>query len=167
MVSNGNRSGYVTVRRLVAASLAAAAIGLAAVGTADADTPQRGRVEVLELKVQNDQYEVLDLGAAGPSLGDLDVYSGYSVKDGRNVGRGGGSCQVVQVHGAEITKQCLITMEVEGGSLTMQALWTTGASDPLDMAVTGGTGAYAAARGTVRFWDIGTPNERARAEIQR
>ncbi|MFD4656120.1 hypothetical protein ACFWP2_10885 [Kitasatospora sp. NPDC058444] len=167
MVTTGSSSRYVTVKRLVAASLATAAIGFAAVGTADADAPRRGRVEVLELKVQNDQYEALDLGAAGPSLGDMDVYSGTAVQDGRSVGRGGGSCQVVQVEGEDITTQCLITMAVEGGSLTMQSLWTKGTSTPLDMAVTGGTGAYAGARGTFRFWDIGTPNERARAEIQR
>ncbi len=167
MVTNGSSSRYVTVRRFVAASLATAAIGFAAVGTADADAPRRGRVEVLELKVQNDQYEAVDLGPAGPSLGDMDVYSGTAVKDGRSVGRGGGSCQVVQIHGGEITTQCVLTLGVEGGSLTVQSLWTKGSSTPLDMAITGGTGAYASARGVIRFWDIGTPNERARAEIQR
>ncbi|MET8546261.1 hypothetical protein ABZW03_37395 [Kitasatospora sp. NPDC004799] len=167
MVTNGSSRRYLTVRRLLAASLAAAAIGVAAVGTADADSPRRGRVEVLELKVQNDQYEALDLGPVGPSLGDMDVYSGTAVQDGRSVGRGGGSCQVVQIDGGGVTTQCLITMAVDGGSLTMQSLWTKGSSTPLDMAVTGGTGAYASAHGTVRFWDIGTPDERARAEIQR
>nr|WP_280358559.1 hypothetical protein [Nocardia otitidiscaviarum] len=55
-------------------------------------------------------------------------------------------------------------MEIADGSVTMQSLWVRGAS-PLDMAITGGTGTYREARGTVRFWDIGTPNERARAEI--
>ncbi|MFF4920502.1 hypothetical protein ACFY4B_07970 [Kitasatospora sp. NPDC001261] len=167
MGTNGSSSRYLTARRFVAAALATAAIGFAAVGTADADSLRKGRVEVLELKVQNDQYEVLDLGAAGPSLGDMDVYSGATVQGGHSVGRGGGSCQVVQLHGGEVTKQCLITMEVEGGSLTMQSLWTKGSSAPLDMAVTGGTGAYAGAHGIVRFWDIGTPDERARAEIRR
>ncbi|MFF7991547.1 hypothetical protein ACFZDG_17350 [Kitasatospora xanthocidica] len=167
MVTDGFGSRHVTVRRLLAASLATAAIGFAVAGNADAGTPSRGNVEVLELKVQNDQYEAVDLGPAGPSLGDLDVYSGTSVKDGRTVGRGGGSCEVVQISGGDVTKQCLITMEVGGGSLTMQSLWSKGSTAPLDMAVTGGTGAYATARGTVRFWDIGTADERARAEIRR
>ncbi|MGW2374745.1 allene oxide cyclase barrel-like domain-containing protein [Kitasatospora sp. NPDC001683] len=167
MVTNGNSSRYVTVKRFLAASLATAAIGLVAVGNADAGTPRKGNVEILDLMVQNDQYQAVDLGPAGPSLGDLDVYSGTTVKDGRSLGHGGGSCQVVQIDGGVITAQCLITMEVEGGSLTLQSLWTKGSSAPLDMAITGGTGSYATARGTVRFWDIGTPNERARAEIQR
>ncbi|MER7583868.1 hypothetical protein [Kitasatospora sp. NPDC097691] len=170
MPTDGNSTRHLTARRLLAASLATAAIAIAAtgtaVGTADADTPRRAHVEVLELEVHNGQYEAVDLGPAGPSLGDLDVYSGTTVKDGRTVGRGGGSCQVVQTDAAGTTAQCLLTMEVDGGSLTLQSLWTKGSTAPLDMAVTGGTGAYAGARGTVRFWDIGTPNERARAEIR-
>jgi hypothetical protein len=128
------------------------------------DAPARERVEILELGVQNTQYEALDLGKPGPSLGDTDVYSGNAIKDGRKVGRGGGSCQVIQLEGDSVTMQCVITMELDHGSVTMQSQWTRGTS-PLDMAITGGTGTYRKARGVVRFWDIGTPNERARAEI--
>ncbi|MFF0747960.1 hypothetical protein [Streptomyces sp. NPDC004267] len=164
--SGGRRR--VTLTRVLAASMATAAIGFAAVGNADADAPrQRDRVEILELKVRNDQYTAVDLGPAGPSLGDMDVYSGTAIKDGRGVGRGGGQCQVIALSGAETTSQCVLTMEVESGSLTMQSLWTKGGTAPLDMAITGGTGAYAGARGIVRFWDIGTADERARAEILR
>lgn len=124
------------------------------------------KVEVLELDVKNDQYGAVDLGAPGPSVGDLDAYSGTAIRDGRTVGHGGGACQVTRVDGADITMQCVLTMRLERGSVTMQALWVRGAN-PLDMAVTGGTGAYREARGTVRFWDIATPQERARAEIVR
>lgn len=155
-----------TLRKFVAASLAAAALGVWAVGSAGADAPERGRVEVLELKVRNDQYAATDLGPAGPSLGDMDVYSGTALQDGRDVGRGGGTCQVIHIEGEELTRQCLLTMEVERGSLTMQSLWVRGPGS-LDMAITGGTGAYAKARGTARFWDIGTPDERVRVEILR
>lgn len=35
------------------------------------------------------------------------------------------------------------------------------------MIITGGTGVYSNARGIARFWDIATPNERARLEILR
>ncbi|MFJ8649409.1 hypothetical protein ACIRNI_25215 [Streptomyces sp. NPDC093546] len=156
-----------TLKRFAAASLAAAAFGVWAVDGAHAGTPEKGRAEVLELKVRNDQYTAVDLGPAGPSLGDMDVYSGTAVKDGRDVGRGGGTCQVVQVKDAELTSQCLITMQVARGSLTMQSLWTKGEQGPLDMAITGGTGVYSNARGIARFWDIATPNERARLEILR
>ncbi|MEU7530579.1 hypothetical protein AB0A74_32960 [Saccharothrix sp. NPDC042600] len=147
---------------------AAALVVLTAAGCGVAqgvpEAPARERVEVLELGVRNDQYQALDFGAPGVSLGDMDVYSGQAVKDGREVGYGGGSCQVISVAGEEVTMQCVITMDLENGSVTMRSQWTRGAS-PLDMAITGGTGTYRKARGTVRFWDIGTPDERARAEI--
>ncbi|MHC3392239.1 allene oxide cyclase barrel-like domain-containing protein [Streptomyces lavendulocolor] len=152
---------------LAAASLAAVvAVGGSAVGSANAGPARKGGVEILELEVRNDQYTAVDLGPEGPSLGDTDVYSGTAVKDGKAVGRGGGTCQVVHVKGAELTSQCQLTMEVAQGSVTLQSLWTKGAG-PLDMAVTGGTGVYRDARGTARFRDIGTPDERVRLEIRR
>lgn len=153
-----------TFTRLAAVSLVAVAVGGCSVAEGAPETAARDRVEILELGVRNEQYEALDLGKPGLSLGDMDVYSGKAIKDGRVVGHGGGSCQVIHVDGDNVDMQCVITMNVERGSVTMQAQWSRGTS-PLDMAITGGTGAYQKARGTVRFWDIGTPNERARAEI--
>ncbi|MGY2126416.1 allene oxide cyclase barrel-like domain-containing protein [Nocardia gipuzkoensis] len=131
-----------------------------------AQTPAADQVEVLEVNVENDQYAAPDLDRAGMSVGDMDVFSGNALRDGRKVGHGGGSCQAIHVDGERVTSQCLLTMELEHGSVTMQALWVRGSS-PLDMAITGGTDAYRDARGAVRFWDIGTPNERVRAEIIR
>ncbi|MFI9012067.1 hypothetical protein ACIGNX_32990 [Actinosynnema sp. NPDC053489] len=138
--------------------------GLSARGEGAGSASRPDRTEVLELAVENDQYAAPDLPPAGPSVGDLHVYSGWLVQDGRRVGQGGGSCQVVQVDGARITTQCLLTVRLERGSLTMQSLWVTG-ENPLDMAITGGTDAYRDAHGTVRVWDIATPDERMRAEI--
>ncbi|MFH8411387.1 hypothetical protein ACH4FX_42525 [Streptomyces sp. NPDC018019] len=151
---------------LFAISLATAVVGVCAVDSADAETPERRHIEVLELKLQNDQYASTDLGPAGPSLGDMNVYSGTAIRDGRRAGRGGGTCQVVHIDGEGITTQCLISIELERGSLTMQSLMVSGRSS-LDMAITGGTGVYNNARGTVRYWDIATSKERLRAEILR
>ncbi|MFI9052259.1 hypothetical protein [Streptomyces sp. NPDC053427] len=162
----GNNNTRATLIKFLAISLVTAVVGVCAVDSADADTPERGRAEVLELKIQNDQHTATDLGPAGPSLGDMDVYSGTAITDGRRVGRGGGSCQVVHIDGEELTAQCLITIELERGSLTMQSLWKSGKSS-LDMAITGGTGDFRNARGTARYWDIATPKERLRAEILR
>ncbi|MGA4837516.1 allene oxide cyclase barrel-like domain-containing protein [Streptomyces sp. G45] len=151
---------------LCAVALAAAVVGVGAADSADADASDGGRrVEVIDLTLQNDQYTAHDLGPKGPSLGDLDVYSGTAIKDGRKVGLGGGSCQVVHVNGEEPTTQCVITVELKRGSVTMQSLWTKGTTGALDMAITGGTGAYDNARGTARYWDIATPKEKVRLEI--
>ncbi len=165
-MQNNNARTKALFTKFVAVPLIAFAAGGCSADPSETGTRSGDQVEVLELKVENDQYAALDLNRAGVSVGDMDVYSGNATKDGRKVGRGGGSCQVTHVDGENITMQCLITMELEHGSVTMQSLWTRGAS-PLDMAVTGGTGVYRNARGTVRFWEIATPNERARAEIIR
>ena len=161
---NNKTRAKAAFMKFVAVGLVTAVVGGCGANPSEPETQAGDRVEVLELAVENDQYAALDLGQPGVSVGDMDVYSGNAVKDGREVGRGGGSCQVTHIDGETVTMQCLITMELEHGSVTMQALWTRGAS-PLDMAITGGTGAYRNARGTVRFWDIATPSERARAEI--
>ncbi|WP_407547515.1 hypothetical protein QOM21_00650 [Streptomyces sp. Pv4-95] len=155
-----------TLVRLLAVSLATAVVGACAVAGAGADTPERGQVEVLELKIRNEQHAATDLGPEGPSLSDMSVYSGAAIQDGRRVGRGGGSCQVIHVGADELTTQCLITIELERGSLTMQSLSRSGVIS-LDMAITGGTGDFSKARGTARYWDIATPKERLRVEIQR
>jgi hypothetical protein len=156
--------GTSVFMKIVAVPLIAVAVGGCSAGAAEPPSRPGEQVEVLELEVDNDQYAAVDLGATGISLGDMDVFSGNAIKDGRAVGRGGGTCQITHIDGAEIARQCMLTMELEHGSVTMQSLWVGGAS-PLDMAVTGGTGTYRNARGTVRFWDIATPSERARAEI--
>ncbi|MEU1666586.1 hypothetical protein ABZ547_23870 [Streptomyces sparsogenes] len=162
----GKTNRRAALVKSLAVSLVTALVGVCAVGSADADAPGKGRVEVLELEVRNDQYTETDLGPAGPSLGDMYVYSGTAIKDGRAVGHGGGSCQVIHVDGEELTTQCLITIELERGSLTMQSLWVSG-TNALDMAITGGTGDFSSARGTARYWDIATAKERVRAEILR
>ncbi|RDI43537.1 dirigent protein [Nocardia mexicana] len=133
-------------------------------GCSEEQTSAASEPEVHELQVTTDQYSALDLGSSGTSVGDMDVFSGSAMKDGSKVGNAGGSCQATHVDGEKVTTQCLITMELEAGALAVQALWIKGTS-PLDMAITGGTGAYRNARGVVRFWDIATPNERLRTEI--
>jgi hypothetical protein len=159
-----NNNTRASLTKLFAISLVTALVGVFAVNSAHADAPERRQVEVLELTVQNDQYAYTDLDPKGSSLGDTYVYSGTAIKEGRSVGRGGGSCQVIHINGEELTTQCLITMELNRGSLTMQSLWVSRTSS-LDMAITGGTGDFSNARGTVRYWDIATPKERVRAEI--
>ncbi|MEU7582649.1 hypothetical protein AB0B50_34285 [Streptomyces sp. NPDC041068] len=164
-------SRRAVLRKFTALSLVTAAVGVFAVGSADADSseapadsPGKGRVEVMEIQLKDLEYEAVDLGRPGPSLGDMSVYCATAVENGREVGRGAGTSQVVYVKGEKATSQAVITIELERGSLTMQSLRADEASS-LDMAITGGTGAFKNARGTVRYWDINTPKERLRAEI--
>ncbi|MGW9211346.1 allene oxide cyclase barrel-like domain-containing protein [Embleya sp. NPDC055664] len=160
----GNNTTRSMISKFAALSLVTAAVGVFAVGSADADTSKKERVEVFELQLRDLEYKPIDLGPAGPSLGDMSAYCATAVENGRKVGYGAGTSQVVHVEGDKITSQAVITLELERGSLTMQSLRTNEAST-LDMAITGGTGAFNGARGTVRYWDIATPKERMRVEI--
>ncbi|TQM30633.1 allene oxide cyclase barrel-like domain-containing protein [Nocardia bhagyanarayanae] len=156
-----------SIRKTVGAVAGALLVGggLVACGadTTETDGPKQ-RVEIIEAAALTDQLAGADLDKPGASLGDLTVYSGGIHQDGRQIGHGGGACQNVHIEGDAITMQCVLTAQLERGSLTMQAVWVQGTS-PLDLAITGGTGAYRNATGIARFWEIGTPNERMRAEI--
>lgn len=59
-------------------------------GGANADASKKSRVEVIELQLKDLEYESVDLGKAGPSLGDMSVYCATAVENGRDVGRGPG-----------------------------------------------------------------------------
>ncbi|MER0242342.1 hypothetical protein AAHZ94_09940 [Streptomyces sp. HSW2009] len=162
----GSGSKRATFAKCLAVSLAAATAGFCTLGTAGAQTPEKKQAETVEINFHNEQYADTDLPPAGPSLGDMNSYSGTLFEDGRNVGIGGGTCHAVRLDGAKTTMQCLVTLELDRGSLTMQSLAVKGANS-VEMAITGGTGVYDNARGTVRYWDIGSPNEMLRATIVR
>ncbi|MBC3986704.1 hypothetical protein H8N01_30015 [Streptomyces sp. AC536] len=176
-----NASGRrAKLKKFLGVSLAAAAVGVCAVGSADANTStgqststntsttasEKARVDVVDIKLKNEQHAVTDLGPAGPSLGDYNSFSGRAIRDGREVGLGAGSCKTVHIEGDKATTQCVITVEIGRGSVTMQSLAPKGGSS-LDMAITGGTGAYAGARGTAHYWAIGTPDECMRVRLLR
>ncbi|WP_236565699.1 MULTISPECIES: hypothetical protein [Nocardia] len=165
-VSNNKVRAKTVLTAFGVVSLLATALSGCGAGDGDTPPPAENQVEILELEVENDQYAAPDLDRAGMSIGDMDIFSGNAIKNGQKVGRGGGTCQAIHVDGEKVTSQCLLTMQFESGSVTLQAVWVRGAN-PLDMAITGGTGSYLDAGGSVRFWDIGTPNERVRAEIIR
>ncbi|MVO88832.1 hypothetical protein GPA10_29755 [Streptomyces sp. p1417] len=168
-----NSSRRPLLRKCAALSLVAAVVGVLAVGSAAADTSDtsgtsdtsdKDRTEVIELQMRDLEQKTLDLGPKGPSLGDMSIFCATVVENGRTVGRGAGTAQVVYLDGGRRTSQAVITIELERGSLTMQALQPSDARS-LDMAITGGTGAFRDARGTAHYWDIATPKERMRAEI--
>ncbi|MGW2231856.1 allene oxide cyclase barrel-like domain-containing protein [Streptomyces formicae] len=161
-MENGKRRPLLV--KCAALSLVAAGVGVLAVGSAAADTSGKDRAEVIELQIKDLEYQAIDVGPTGPGPGDMSVFCGTAVENGRTVGRGAGTSQIVSVDGERHTSQAVITIELERGSLTMQSLQASDARS-LDMAITGGTGAFKDARGTARYWDIATPRERMRAEI--
>ena len=131
--------------------VAAVVIGAAAVvvtGTAASATPAAGshygsHFTVVEHAITD---TVVDTGPAGDSLGDVLAF-GNPIYDARNVikvGSDNGSCIRTKVGAAW---ECSWTTLLKGGSIVVEGPYYDAADSTL--AITGGTGAWATARGSM------------------
>lgn len=131
------------------------ACGSLAPGAAVAEPPALGRADprprVLQLTGVNVTTETIDLGAPGSSVGDLIVISDALFQDEEPVGAHGGTCRVVQV--APVLLHCVVTFTLPAGQITVQGLVTPARAEE-QVAVTGGTGAYRAAQGTLTVLEV-------------
>jgi allene oxide cyclase-like protein len=129
--------------------LAGAVLGVATVASAG----ESGDNLVLTEKIVN--VTQLDLGGSGWTQGDRAVYrSDLLDKDGKPVGTAGGECVVFdpKQEGFGVTN-CLGYMNLAGGQLVFSGLVENlaGKEESGTVAITGGTGQYAGARGTLHF----------------
>jgi hypothetical protein len=100
------------------------------------------RVRVLST---NTEENFLDLGSAGPSLGDQFVFSSDLTAHGRAVGHTGVTCTLTSV--ARDESQCVGTAWLDGrGQITITGL-VAGQPDVFEFPITGGTGAFVGASG--------------------
>jgi hypothetical protein len=92
---------------------------------------------------------VIDIGAPGDSTGDLLTFHNklYDSTDTNVVGRDQGVC--VRIDPAHGTWECRWTNILEAGQITVEGMF----SDLHDtvIAITGGTGSYATARGDAKL----------------
>jgi hypothetical protein len=108
----------------------------------------------------------IDVGAAGPSVGDIRVLDDRLLRSGRHVGRDGGSCVVTNASRPEAA--CTVTFKLPRGTIAGQ--WLNRPPARKAIAVIGGTGIYrrargqmivferSSARGTVTFRLLDAPN---------
>jgi hypothetical protein len=125
----------------------------------------------------------IDLGDHGFSLGDEFVFSDdlFAKNDDNHrsdnhddaVGTDGGVCTIVRVAdaGAEHgTAQCVVTLSLtDRGQITIQGLVdVTGGNTPasFDLAITGGTGDFADAGGTVTVEQVNDDREKITLHVQ-
>jgi hypothetical protein len=92
----------------------------------------------------------LDLGDPGPSVGDQYVFGGDVSKQqgGTPIGRMSGQCVTI----SDTEMLCTSSFTFNGDQISFQALVDVTvffAGQPFEFAVTGGTGSYRKARGTV------------------
>jgi hypothetical protein len=149
--------------RLTAVVLSIVALGLLVPGSAVASS--KGGKKTLKINATEKQFEFLDLGTPGPSLGDEFVLSERLFIRGRNVGESGVVCVVTQATPPYdvLTFHCVATLSlVKKGQITLQGLIEIqGENDqtPFRVAITGGTGKFRGAGGeaTIREVSAGPP----------
>jgi hypothetical protein len=144
----GATAAAVTVAALAVSSVAPATGG--SLSSASRDT-----IRVVATTAEEDTAYI-DLGATGESIGDMFVFSSTLTRHGRTVGHAGVVCTVVSMDPAEA--QCLGTASFRNGQITVQGL-VPDASSRFDLAITGGTGRYEGAGGTLTVHEVSDTRE--------
>jgi hypothetical protein len=104
--------------------------------------------DVIRLTARTVTEEEVDLGATGFGPGDRFTFFEHLFRGGERVGESGGECVIVHLEGETATVNCVATLRLPGGQLTLQALIDfTEEEQPFTVAVTGGTGRYRDADG--------------------
>ena len=137
-------------RRTIIGLVAAALLALALV--AAVALPSRAAsssAKTLQLAAVTIQSTTLDLGAAGLSQGDASIVTRDLFLDGSKVGTSHLVSTVTLVAGADSQSQTVATFSLPDGQLTAQGLVTASQTANRLAAITGGTGAYRHAGGTV------------------
>jgi hypothetical protein len=132
----------------VAALCAAASLPMIGVfgQTAAADT-------TLAFFEHDTQQTMVDVGDPGPGPGDQFLFAGdlFDHAGGTNIGHTAGQCTTLSGDATNGDAFCQGTFVLEGGQIAIQGLADTaalfGTGTPGDVAIVGGTGIYANARG--------------------
>lgn len=142
---------------------AAAGVVLAAGGIAGGATSassDRGSGDVLRLVGKEVSSQFLDLGEADFSEGDQFVFTNDLLRGDTKVGEDGGWCIVTRLtpEGAN-TWECHGVNSLPGGLISVQGIVTYAPgeeikAEPYQFAITGGTGRYREAGGTVQIQEV-------------
>ena len=130
------------------AAIAVLAVSSAVPATGHGGGDGRDRVRVLST---NTEEAFVDVGEPGFSLGDSFVFTSDLTKHGRLVGHTGVVCTITST--AREESQCVGTARLRSGQITIQGL-VAGEPEVFEFAITGGTGAYTGAEGTLVVKEI-------------
>ncbi|MGY6026498.1 allene oxide cyclase barrel-like domain-containing protein [Streptomyces spinosirectus] len=141
-----------------AASVASAALVLTGTQLASAGTASthgaHQRTEIVQLVAKQTQSQTVDTGQKGHSLGDELVVAEDLYRNGKKVGDHAVVC--TYVHIGPDALQCLGTFALPRGQITGQALLHLPSHSAVDVAITGGSGAYNGVGGYVHTVPAGT-----------
>ena len=137
-----------------AAALAGAVLVTQQVGSASAQ-PAAVTAKTIALTTKTEQSFRNDVGPNGDSAGDTRTVSEYVFLAGKRVGRASGQCidsyfvDKADVNG-RLWAMCTETIMLPGGQIVGQGMLVSSKpAKPILLAITGGTGTYAGARGTM------------------
>ncbi|WP_317447471.1 allene oxide cyclase barrel-like domain-containing protein [Streptomyces collinus] len=135
--------------------LACTPVAAAATDTGSAQAGGKARIITLLAEVQ--QLTRFPVTPGSVSQGDRVVVRSDLFDEAHNkVGETHGSCTTTR-GGADEAEQCVVTYILPGGQLTVQGMYFNYVDQgPFDNAITGGTGEYEKARGSVRSDTIAT-----------
>jgi allene oxide cyclase-like protein len=166
----GTMRTKIMIAAVLAVLFAVAGVTLAAAdsnGSGDDDQPR-----VIKLFAFNDpdrsvSVDVPPTGGTAPTLGDGFVFSGdvFDHKGGTRLGTTAVQCTIVRLEPpTEAVLQCVATISLEGGQITIHGVFTSPLAEgalpaPFDLAVTGGTGDYEGAEGHLTVKELSDTEE--------
>jgi hypothetical protein len=157
----------INLRSLIPVGVAAAVLAgapLASAGTGSTHGTHQ-RAEIIQLVAKQTQSQTIDVGKKGHSLGDQLVIAEDLYRNGKKIGDHAVVCTYVHTSPDEL--QCLGTFALPQGQITGQALLHLPAASSVDVAITGGSGAYSGAGGYVHTVPAGTTERHATFHITR
>ena len=129
----------------LAAAIALLGLTIAIISPASSDTRYQHRTLHFAEKFSDDQDEYIDVGQSGESVGDYFVLNRDPLFNASRTQRAGevrGHCMFVRE-----MAECDVTFKLRGGLITAEGTFEFDESSTF--AVTGGTGAYKTAHGTL------------------
>jgi len=128
-------------------------LAVASITVASAAADDDGKIQLIAKTVQEAEIDVAPTGEFG--LGDSFVFTEDLFEGSKKVGEDGGECTVVRFieETQSATVQCVVTVSLPKGQLTVQGFITFVGEDDAPVSVlpvTGGSGAYKTARGEVK-----------------
>lgn len=159
---------------VLGAAVMASSVALAATGHG---TSRHGRqAQTIRLTASTFDSRDLDLGPTGPTLGDYFVVTEDLFRHGQKVGTDHGTCTITRIEPKNGTPErgaltCAATFVLPQGQIAVYGTRTAelASQKPPNfvLAVTGGTGVYKRARGTVHIVDLSQSDSRVILRLDR
>jgi hypothetical protein len=152
------------MRRAILATVTAAVVAIGALGSAGAfaSTP-RTRTTTIRLTAHFTKQAILDLGDAGPSVGDQQIGVGKLTRGDTTVGHFGIVCSFLAFADSP-TGDCTVTARLAKGTISLQGYLNNNVDDNT-LAVVGGTGDYRDAAGQALIHGVNDTTNKVTLEL--